>query len=92
MVKHLDRVLVDSVIVEHPRTRLYTMVGSRKVEYHDVREKGDVKDVGFGVRVTLDGEELATVLGCFSKDEAVARGAEMAVERLRGILSMSSEG
>lgn len=92
MMKHLGRVLVDNVIVEHPRTRLYTMVGSRKVEYNDVPGKGNVKDVGFGVRVTLDGEELATVLGCFSKDEAVASGAEMAVERLREILSTLNEG
>lgn len=92
LMRHLDRVLVDNVIVKHPRTRLYTMVGSRKVEYINVQGEGDIEDVGIGVRVTLDGEELATVLGCFSKDEAVARGAEMAVERLREILSMSNEG
>lgn len=92
MMRHLERVLMDNIIVEHPRTRLYTMVGSRKVEYLNAHGERNVKDAGFGVRVTLDGEELATVLGCFSKDEAVARGAEMAVERLRDILYMSSEG
>lgn len=85
MMTYLDRVLAEGVVTEHPRARLYTMVGSRKVEYHTAQSED-----GTGVTVTLDGEELATVRGLPSKDAAVARGAELAIEKLRELNAASN--
>lgn len=69
--------------MDHPRSRLSTMAGSRRVEVHSIQSEGDVKDAGVGVSVTLDGKQLASVQGRFTQDEAVMRAAELAVEILR---------
>lgn len=83
LIADLDRVLKEGVVVDHPRSRLSTMAGSRKVEVHSIQSEGDVKAAGVGFSITLDGEQLASVQGCFTKDEAVVRAAELAVEILR---------
>ena len=82
LIASLDCVLKKGVIVDHPRSRLSTVARSRKVEVHSIQREGDVKDAGVGVSITLDGKQLASVQGCFTKDEAVVRTAELAVEIL----------
>ncbi|KAF7589645.1 Dicer-like protein 2 [Aspergillus hancockii] len=75
-----NRVLKEQVRVEHPRAILSKMIGSSSVDYYITR---NVEDTSLhDVTVTVNGEALAYVYGCLSKDECIVRGAELAVVKL----------
>ncbi|KAE8394848.1 hypothetical protein BDV23DRAFT_179236 [Aspergillus alliaceus] len=77
---YLDRVLKEQVLVEHPRAILSKMIGSSSVDYYITR---NVEDTSLhDVTVTVNGEVLAYVYGCLSKDECIVRGANLAVVKL----------
>lgn len=80
LTRYLDRVLQGQVAVEHPRATLGKMVRASPVHYNITRNiaNGSLYDVV----VTVDGEVLACVHGCPSKDECVVRGADLAVVKL----------
>lgn len=77
LTQYLQRVLADCVVVEHPRNALQRLSGSDAALY-TVDSEGDSSMPSYRCTVTVNGEILAHVEGCVSKDEAIVIAAETA--------------
>lgn len=75
MTSYLRRLLDDHLEVEHPRSVLDRMLSSGTAEYQVTQTETGLRNVS----VRINGEEVAVVSDCISKNEAIVRGADATI-------------
>ena len=78
ILPYLRRLVEEGVEVCHPKTALERLTGSHKVEY--VVECEENARNGFRCLVRVQENEVVAVKGCLTKNEAVVKAADAAVE------------
>jgi dsRNA-specific ribonuclease len=72
---YLERFVVQAVLLEHPKNALDRFLGTRRADF----QLAQTNDGLYSICIWLEGEKIASINDCFTKSEAVVRGADAAL-------------
>ncbi|KAJ6003577.1 ATP-dependent helicase dcl2 [Penicillium canescens] len=78
LIAYLERFVGQAVLLRHPKNALDRILGSRRPDF----QMTQTDDGLYNICVWLEGEKIASINKCFTKSEAVVRGADAALALL----------
>ncbi|KAJ5751466.1 ATP-dependent helicase dcl2 [Penicillium nucicola] len=75
LIAYLERFVGQAVLLGHPKNALDRILGTRRSDFHFAQ----TDDGLYNITVWLEDENIASINNCFTKSEALVRGADAAL-------------